>query len=122
DSVAGVDNAFYLVGRDDRQNPRRAALRALTDTLERSRPVIVLDHQPARLDEAVDAGVDLQLSGHTHEGQVWPVSWITHRVFELARGYKQKGNTRFYVSSGIGLWGGKFRVGTRSEYVVIHLR
>ena len=123
DTVINVAGAFLLVGRDDRQNPRRASLQELTRDLDRDAlPVVLLDHQPFHLREAVASGVDLQLSGHTHHGQVWPINWITDHVFELAHGYKQDGRAHFYVTSGIGLWGGKFRVGTRSEYVVIHLK
>ena len=62
--------------------------------------------------------MDFQLSGHTHHGQIWPVSWITESIYECAFGQHQRGNTNYYVSSGIGLWGGKFRIGTCSEYVV----
>ena len=82
---------------------------------------ILLDHQPYHLDQAERQQVDLQFSGHTHHGQVWPISWITEHVYECAFGSYQRGNTRYYISSGLGLWGGKFRIGTRSEYVVITL-
>jgi predicted MPP superfamily phosphohydrolase len=122
DTALVVGGAFTLVGRDDRSNPRRAALRELTRDVDRALPLIVLDHQPYRLDEAVEQGVDLQLSGHTHRGQVWPFSWITDRLFELSHGHELRGTTHLHVTSGIGLWGGKFRVGTRSEYLVIHLK
>ncbi|MDR2131082.1 MAG: metallophosphoesterase [Odoribacteraceae bacterium] len=122
DSVVEVGGAFLLAGRDDRQNPGRASLRKLIGGLERSKPLLLLDHQPVHLEEAVEQGVDLQFSGHTHRGQVWPVNWITDRLFEVSHGYKRKGNTRVYVTSGIGLWGGKFRIGTRSEYLVIRLQ
>ena len=77
-----------------------------------------MDHQPYNLDRAEAAGVDFQLSGHTHRGQVWPISWITDHIYECSWGSHQRGNTQFYVSSGIGIWGGKFRIGTQSEYVV----
>jgi predicted MPP superfamily phosphohydrolase len=70
----------------------------------------------------VASSVDLQLSGHTHEGQVWPISLLTRYLFELSHGHLHRPPTHFYVTSGIGLWGGKFRVATRSEYVIIHLR
>ena len=83
---------------------------------------IVLDHQPYNLDRAEAAGVDFQLSGHTHRGQVWPISWITDRIYECSWGSHQRGSTQFYVSSGIGIWGGKFRIGTQSEYVVATLK
>jgi len=121
DSVALVDDLFYIVGRDDRSNPRRKLLRQLTDSLDRSKPVIVLDHQPYHLEEAEKNQVDFQFSGHTHRGQVWPISWVTDKIYEDSHGYLQKGNTHIYVSSGLGIWGGKFRIGTQSEYVVVNL-
>ena len=121
DSAALVDGRFYVVGRDDRSNPGRKSVAELTSGLDRSKPVILLDHQPYHLEEAEQNGVTLQLSGHTHHGQVWPISWITNGMYEVSHGHKQKGDTHIYVSSGLGIWGGKFRIGTRSEYVVVHL-
>jgi predicted MPP superfamily phosphohydrolase len=118
DSAALIGGRFYAVGRDDRRR-RRASLASLTAPLDRSKPVVVLDHQPYHLEEAEQAGVDLQFSGHTHRGQVWPITWIVDSMFEKSYGFLQRGNTRYYITSGIGIWGGKFRIGTRSEYVVI---
>ena len=77
-----------------------------------------MDHQPYHLEEAQQAGVDFEFAGHTHYGQVWPISWITRWVYEDAYGTLTKGQTQYYVSSGIGIWGGKFRIGTQSEYIV----
>lgn len=121
DSQVLIDSTFYLVGRDDRMNPDRKSLKELTDSLDKTKPVILLDHQPYHLEEAVENGVDLQFSGHTHRGQVWPISLVTDLLFENSHGYLEKGDTRIYVSSGIGIWGGKFRIGTQSEYVVINM-
>ena len=124
DSVAKVDG-LCIIGRDDRTNPRRRALETLipeeNDAKKSREFTILLDHQPHCLEEAEHVGIDLQLSGHTHHGQVWPVSMITDAIFEDAFGKLQKGNTLYYVTSGIGIWGGKFRIGTRSEYVVINI-
>ena len=119
DSVAhfkGVD----VIGRKDRSTPGRAALRDLADGMEGF--TLVLDHQPSHLEEAEAAGIDFQFSGHTHRGQVWPVSWATDLMFEKSWGPCRKGNTRYYLSSGLGLWGAKIRVGTRSEYLVLKLK
>ena len=120
DESAVVDSSIVIVGRDDRTNMRRKPIKDLVDNKEMY--VIALDHQPYNLDRAEAAGVDFQLSGHTHRGQVWPISWITDRIYECSWGSHQRGNTQFYVSSGIGIWGGKFRIGTQSEYVVATLR
>ena len=129
DSCAVVGD-LLIIGRDDRMNPHRKPLSEILGAhcgslaLERgpsSRPspfTILLDHQPYHLEEAEQAGIDFQLSGHTHRGQVWPISWITDHIYECSFGPWQRGDTRYYVSSGIGIWGGKFRIGTQSEYVV----
>ena len=108
-----------IVGRNDRSNRHRKPLSELTDTSEAF--TILLDHQPFDLKEAEDAGIDLQFSGHTHRGQVWPISWITDAMYEKSWGHYLRGTTRYYVSSGLGIWGPKIRIGTRSEYLVLHL-
>ena len=120
DSVAQIDSSITIIGRDDRTNMRRKQLKDFS--VDNNNYIIVLDHQPYNLDRAEAAGVDFQLSDHTHRGQVWPISWITDRVYECSWGSHKRGNTQFYVSSGIGIWGGKFRIGTQSEYVVATLR
>ena len=139
-----------IIGRDDRTNGRRAplsspegdtiAMPSATKTIEtpsgavgEAAPLlrglaldgsfsILLDHQPYHLERTAAAGIDFQFSGHTHYGQVWPISWIEDAIYECAYGSLTKGNTRFYVTSGIGIWGGKFRIGTQSEYVVLTLK
>lgn len=121
DEVALVDSGFYIIGRDDRSNPERKPLKDLVENLDRSKPIFMLDHQPYQLEEAEANGIDFQLSGHTHQGQVWPISMITKRLYEKDHGFIKKGNTNIYVSSGIGIWGGKFRIGTQSEYVVVDI-
>lgn len=120
DSVAAVDG-INIIGRDDRTNPHRKSVNELMVMADKSKFTILLDHQPYKLDEAEKAGVDFQLSGHTHYGQVWPISWIEDAMYEDAYGPLQKGKTQYYVTSGIGIWGGKFRIGTRSEYLVVNL-
>ena len=116
DSVARIGE-IAVIGRDDRSQVGRKDLGRLGGAF-----TIVLDHQPFHLDRTAAAGVDFQLSGHTHHGQIWPVSWITEAIYECAYGACQVGNTRFYVTSGMGIWGGRFRIGTCSEYVVATLK
>ena len=120
DDATVIDSSIVIIGRDDRTNMRRKPIKDLMDNKDLYS--IVLDHQPYNLDRAEAAGVDFQLSGHTHRGQVWPISWITDHIYECSWGSHQRGNTQFYISSGIGIWGGKFRIGTQSEYVVAILR
>ncbi len=121
DSCA-VMGDLCIIGRDDRANPERTNLRKLMQQADTTKYCILLDHQPYHLEQAEQVGIDLQLSGHTHEGQVWPISWITHALYECAWGAYQRGQTHYYVSSGLGIWGGKFRIGTQSEYVVAKLK
>lgn len=109
-----------IIGRNDRSFPCRAALADLAAGLEGF--TLVLDHQPYELEEAENAGIDFQFSGHTHRGQVWPISWITDAIFEKSWGRHTRGKTQYYVSSGLGIWGAKIRIGTRSEYLVLQLR
>lgn len=108
-----------VIGRDDRTNRSRQPLGAMLPPPGRFS--IVLDHQPYRLEEAEAAGIDFQFSGHTHRGQVWPASWITDLMYEKSWGPHRRGDTRYYVSSGLGIWGAKVRIGTRSEYVVLDI-
>lgn len=121
DSAITIDG-INIVGRDDRTNPRRKSVKELTAGLDKQRYTILLDHQPYHLEAAQQAGIDFQLSGHTHYGQVWPISWIEDAIYEDAWGPLQKGGTQYFVTSGIGIWGGKFRIGTRSEYLVATLQ
>jgi len=125
DSVICIADLFYIIGRADFEQRRfngksRLALAELTAALDRSKPIILLDHQPVNLQEAVTNGVDLQISGHTHHGQLWPFNLLTRRVYEVSRGYKRKGLTHFYVSSGFGTWGPPIRTNSRPE--IVHIR
>ena len=126
DESAVIDSSIVIIGRDDRTNMRRKPIKDLVESLNSQflnlNYTIVLDHQPYNLDRAEAAGIDFQLSGHTHRGQVWPISWITDQIYECSWGFHQRGNTTYYISSGIGIWGGKFRIGTQSEYVVATIR
>lgn len=119
DSVATA-YGISIIGRDDRSNSHRRSLSDLMRGVDKAHNLtILLDHQPYHLEEAEKNGIDFQFSGHTHHGQVWPASWITEALYEDAFGPLTKGATQYYVSSGMGIWGGKFRIGTRSEYVVL---
>ena len=126
DEVVTLDGEIQIIGRIDRDafrfNKReRLPLDELMKQVDLKRPVILLDHQPFKLDETAKAGVDLQLSGHTHNGQMWPLNYITGMIYELSYGYKKKGNTQFIVSSGFGIWGPRVRSGSRSEILDINI-
>lgn len=120
DTAVLIDDSFYVIGRDDRSNKRRKPLSQLLTALDGDKIRILLDHQPYKLEEAQKNNIDLQLSGHTHDGQFFPINLIVHRMYEQGHGYWRKGNTHYYVSSGLGIWGPQYRIGTQSELVVIN--
>lgn len=122
DSVTLIPEGIYIIGRDDATNIYRKPLAQLTQGLDTERPILLLDHQPHHLEQAQQAGIDFQLSGHTHRGQVFPINLVVDRMYEQAHGYHRRGKTQYYVSSGLGIWGGKYRIGTQSEYAVITLK
>ena len=121
--ISPPDSSFYLIGRDDFINRRsRESVHTLMQQVDTLRPVILLDHQPNRLNEITMNQVDLSLHGHTHNGQVWPYSLFLHLVYKCPYGYYRKGNTHFFITSGVGCAGPPYRIGTHSEIVVLHLR
>jgi len=124
DDYQKVDGSFYIVGRDDsaggRYNgKRRRELSVVMEGVDRSLPVILMDHQPSHLEEGQEQGVDLQLSGHTHHGQLFPYNLITQRIFEQDWGYLRKGDSQIIVSCGFGTWGPPIRIGSTPEIVDI---
>ena len=121
DSVVTLENGIQVIGRDDRRQRDRESLDKLVRQTDPSKPILLIDHQPYDLERTVDAGIDLQFSGHTHHGQVWPLTYLTDYLFELSYGYEKRENTHLYVSSGLSLWGPPYRIGTDSEIVVFYL-
>ena len=120
DSAITVGN-ITIIGRDDYSN--RLRRKRLQDyDIRPSDYTIVLDHQPYQLEEAEQSGIDFQLSGHTHRGQVWPLTWVTDLLYECSWGRHSRGTTQYYVSSGMGIWGAKYRIGSQSEYIVAKVK
>ncbi|PJI08973.1 MULTISPECIES: metallophosphoesterase [Clostridium] len=123
DEAVKVDNSFYVVGRNDSASGKKP--KPLKDILKgrnKALPIIELNHKPVALDEAEKNGVDLQLSGHTHDGQVFPFNLTTNLVFKDAYGYLNEGNFKLIVTSGYGTWGPPMRIGTKGEIVDIKLK
>jgi predicted MPP superfamily phosphohydrolase len=119
DQVINVENRFYLAGRKDKTDNKRMSIDALLTDINPSLPLIMMDHQPAEINQAAKNHVDLLLSGHTHRGQMAPNHLITRRLFELDWGYLQKNQLHTFVSSGFGFWGPPLRIGSRSEIIQI---
>lgn len=126
DEAVALPGGIWLAGREDRMKGRftgaeRKPLAEVLRAVDRARPVILMDHQPFRLDDATRHGVDLQVSGHTHHGQLWPLSLITRSIYPISYGYGRIGGTQVYVSCGFGTWGPPVRVGNRPEIVLIEI-
>ncbi|MGW5419658.1 metallophosphoesterase [Streptomyces sp. NPDC003943] len=88
---------------------------------DRSRTAVLLAHQPIVIDDAVRHGVDLQLSGHTHGGQLWPGNYLAELANPTVAGLERYGDTQLYVSRGAGAWGPPVRVGAPSDITVVQL-
>ncbi|PKG21772.1 metallophosphoesterase [Niallia nealsonii] len=116
-----IDDSFELIGRKDKTDKNRLSISQLTTNNAKDLPLIMMDHQPAELTQAMENDIHLILSGHTHRGQMAPNHFITKRVFELDWGYKQKEQLHAIVSSGYGFWGPPLRLGSRSEVVYIKI-
>ncbi len=126
DEYVKIDESFYLVGREDLlsksyTNKNRETLQNIIKGIDKTLPIILLDHQPFKLKQAVKNNIDLQLSGHTHHGQLFPFNFITKAIYEISMGYRKIGDTHFYVSCGIGGWGPPMRTVSRPEIVNIKI-
>lgn len=121
-----IDNSFYLYGRPDFRHPGRGIVQRktpeqITADLDRTKPIIVLDHEPYELGELARAGVDVDLSGHTHDGQLFPLTLAVDWMWENDCGYLNKDGMHSVVTAGVGLYGPNMRVGTAPDISVIHL-
>ncbi|GAB3195708.1 metallophosphoesterase [Geodermatophilus arenarius] len=120
--------SFDLAGIDDRTAARSgvpghgADLDAALDGRDDATPVVLLAHQPYMVDQAQAAGVDLQLSGHTHGGQLWPFDYAIRLDQPAVEGWSRHGDTQLYVTTGAGYWGPPMRIGARPEVTVVELR
>ncbi len=120
--------SFDLAGIDDRTAASSglaghgADLDAALDGRDDAVPVVLLAHQPVQVEQARAAGVDLQLSGHTHGGQLWPFDYAIRLDQPSVEGLSRHGDTQLYVTSGAGYWGPPMRVGARPEVTVVELR
>lgn len=125
DQYIKVADAFYIVGRSDRgevgENSGRPKISDIVKGIDKSLPIILMDHQPVDFDLAEENGVDVQLSGHTHNGQDIFGRFFTSLSYELAYGISKHNSFNAIVSSGFGTWGSPVRVGTSSEIVNIHI-
>lgn len=120
DEYTLIDDSFYIYGRPDfykdrfitdkRKNPNE-----ITESLDKSKPIILIDHEPKQLQKLADAGVDVVLGGHTHDGQFFPANLLIKFAFKNPCGLLKKNNMYSIVTSGVGIYGPYIRVGTKAE-------
>ncbi len=124
DRAVKIEGSFYLAGREDvtvrRRSGSEVPLREILDGLDRDCPVILLDHQPRRIGEAVEEGVALVFCGHTHHGQLFPINLVTSALYPVSWGWGKLGETQVYVTGGAGTWGPPVRIGNTPE--IVHLK
>ena len=111
----------WLMGRFDNHKRQRVATTELLAQVNSAEPVVLLDHRPSAIIEHSQLAIDLQVSGHTHNGQIFPANFIVSAINRLGYGYEAIGKGHFVVSSGYGFWGIPFRLGSRSEIWIINL-
>ena len=126
DEAVLLEGGVWLVGRRDysdsgEDGQGRAPLEALLAGLDMGLPVLVMDHQPRFLQESADAGVDVLFSGHTHDGQTFPINLVMNREWEKPSGMLVKGSMTSIVTSGVGLYGPDMRVGTDADVTVVDI-
>ena len=122
DSIVTLPNGLQLIGRDDRSNRRRLPIAELMKQADSTKPTLLIDHQPYEVAKKDSLGIDIQFSGHTHRGQVWPLSLLVDNMYEQSHGYRRWTNSHVYVSSGLSLWGPPFRIGTKSDMLVMRVK
>lgn len=122
DTIISIENILLLAAREDRSISRytdlhRKPLKQILNYSKENLPIILLDHQPINLSEAAENKIDLQLSGHTHNGQFFPGNLITNLIYEISWGLKKKNDTQYYVSSGVGGWGPPVKILSDAEII-----
>ena len=122
DTVALVEDKFYVVGREDDNYLFRRRFDSIMMDVDTTLPVILLNHEPSNIHEGAENNIDLAFYGHTHNGQIFPANILLKFLWELPYGYRKIENSHVYVTSGLGLAGPQFRIGTVSEIVVVNVK
>lgn len=111
-----------FIGRYDEHYHARKSAQALVAEVDTSLPTILLDHRPSQIEQNVALPIDLQVSGHTHNGQVFPANFIVKYLNRVAYGHEEINGTHVVVSSGYGFWGIPFRLGSQAEVWVVDMK
>jgi len=122
DQAVEINRKFTIIGRNDDLVQTRPTTAQLLMAVNSELPVFLLDHRPTQIEQHSQLPVDLQVSGHTHNGQVFPANLITQMMYRLAYGYEKIGQGHYIVTSGYGFWGIPMRLGSQSEIVIIDVK
>lgn len=127
DVVYIPEKEIYIIGRDslrhtNSSNDERTSIETLYSHIDdKTKPIIILDHIPKSSHDGRKINADIQISGHTHDGQFFPVNLIVKKMYELSHGMKKYDGFHYFVTSGLGLWGPPVRVRTDSEIMLINV-
>jgi predicted MPP superfamily phosphohydrolase len=113
---------IQLIGIDDSEDRQQVEKVLPQIQFDREKFTILMYHQPEGADAAAKAGVDLMLSGHTHNGQIWPFNWVVRSRFQYLKGLHRFGDMTLYISTGSGTWGPPMRLGSRNQITLILLK
>jgi predicted MPP superfamily phosphohydrolase len=119
DETVVIDDSFNLIGRRYSRSGDRKTLEVLLKGAKGNLPIVLMDHRPGDIERVSHSPVDIQLSAHTHNGQLFPFNFITRREYEVSWGYKKIGNTHLFVTCGIQTWGPPVRTAGHSEIMRI---
>lgn len=119
DQSVTINHQFVIVGRNDNLYTQRLSTEALLQNVDTSLPIFLLDHRPDQILQHAKLPIDLQVSGHAHNGQIFPANIVTKMMYPLSYGYEKIGNGHFFVTSGYGFWGVPMRLGSQSEVFII---
>lgn len=122
DDYVLIKDSIYIYGRPDlKKSTNRKSAKELTKDFDKNKPIIVIDHQPKQLNELSKEGVDLDLSGHTHDGQIFPLNFIVKLAYDNSYGIKRYNNMTSIVTSGVGIYGPNMRVLTKAEITSVKI-
>lgn len=125
DETVLINDSLYLIGRRDASKPgdvkSRKSIEELIENIDKEKPIFLIDHQPREINKISNNGIDLDLSGHTHGGQLFPLNIIMKLIWKNGNGYKKYNNMNSVVTSGVGLYGPNMRIGTKAEVVTINV-
>lgn len=122
DQAVSLGGKFTIIGRNDELNKKRPTTEQLLQNVDTSKPVFLLDHRPTGIVKHSQLPIDVQVSGHTHNGQIFPANLITRMMYRLNHGYEKIGLGHYFVTSGYGFWGIPMRLGSQSEVMIIDVK